>query len=205
MTISDTREESVNGNSCIIVDVASNPSVLNECFANEQERQILVELILKYVEEQKKLKLSRAYTICNESYVGNEDNILNFMCPGPLLAGAQNSSKLSDTAVIKNLKETINADNTEIKCSKESRESQSWDKNVKVETQEFLRELSTRKSSSNSHGNRNKALARPEHEMSITHGNDSRKQLKVTVKLRGVLSTEECELDVSEVSFLLFL
>lgn len=118
------RKELVDKEWAMIVDVVFNPCA----FANlktDLDRCGIVELVLKHVEKKYGVGLSRKYKFDDAKYKGNQDNLLNFMCPSSL----QNSLKeangeLSRDSILnkmKNISEETLSTNTvedEKKCEK---------------------------------------------------------------------------------------
>ena len=47
MTCSELREELVNDRMCLVVDVAMNPDVIDQCLQKEEEKNMLIDLLVR--------------------------------------------------------------------------------------------------------------------------------------------------------------
>ena len=47
MSCSELREELINDRMCLVVDVAMNPGVIDQCLQKEEEKRMLVDLLVR--------------------------------------------------------------------------------------------------------------------------------------------------------------
>jgi len=94
----EIREETINQEISMIIDVVMNPNVFEniDSMVNQKENLTsapLIEMVLQYVESRNKIKLSRKYNVTEIKYMGNQDNLLNFICPTSLKDSISNVNK----------------------------------------------------------------------------------------------------------------
>ena len=93
MTTSDVRKEIVDKEWAHIIDVTLNPAVYgDEASLNQLKKCALVELVLRHIESKCSLILSRKFQFCEQEYVGNKDNLLNFICPSAVTNKLQSAT-----------------------------------------------------------------------------------------------------------------
>jgi len=111
MVASDLREELIQDKICFTIDVAVNVGVMEQCLRNEEEKGLLIDLMIRYVEATNDCKLDTNYKIFDESYKGNRDNLLDMMCPLSLREAAKEASVgFSEEKLISGLKKMTTND-----------------------------------------------------------------------------------------------
>lgn len=210
---SDIRKEVVAKEWAYVVDVALNPIVFpSNDISNETAKCVLIELSFRYVETKFSLKLSRKHKILDEEkYIGNTDNLLNFMCPTAL------KSTLSDA--VKGVNNNLNFDQirrisrNDLNGNEKNHNSSTADKptksrdnyvtSIKSSNSSYKNELKEVKTVSYNDtvktNNQQKPtkLPRPKVEMVI---NKETRRIEITIFLPQVENVQECDLDLSEVS-----
>lgn len=202
MTTSDIRKEIIDKEWAYIVDVTLNPVVFgDEASLNQLKKSALVELVLRHIESKCMLKLSRKFQFCEKKYVGNEDNLLNFICPSAITSKLQkavngNESNMTldkichlskDKSVKKNGCLTSGNDNN----------SQSRDINQPIMTNNnnnnFVKELKTKTIK------QEKKYLLPSPNVEMTK---KIKNVELKINLPSVESVSECDLEMTEVCWI---
>lgn len=208
---SDIRKEVVLKEWAYVIDIALNPITFppNDD-ANQTAKCVLIELAFRHVESKFSLKLSRKHKMLDEKYIGNMDNLLNFMCPTSL------KSTLADAVhgVDKNLNfEQIKKfchDTGDTNANKNSQQKSSIDQVAQGNKQSVssnnvhnneLKELKTVSNKQQNNQQKDK-LARPKVEMIV---NKETSRVDITVYLPLVESVQECDLDLAEVYLFMLL
>lgn len=86
MATSEIRKELIDKEWSHIIDVTMNPIVFpSNDSLHHIEKCALVELVFRHIESKFSLKISRKFKLVEGStYIGNQDNLLNFMCPSAM-------------------------------------------------------------------------------------------------------------------------
>ncbi|XP_065069675.1 PIH1 domain-containing protein 2-like [Rhopilema esculentum] len=102
---SELREELISSNFCYVIDVAINPDVVEQCMQKTEEKNMLLELTLRYVEAVTNLKLETDCKMIENDYKGNKDNLLDMMCPDVLKKSVKDyRNPISEEKILKKLK-----------------------------------------------------------------------------------------------------
>ena len=214
MTTSEIRKEIINKEWAYIIDVTLHPSVYpSNDSPNHLQRSAIVELVFRYIESKHSLNLSRKFQFVDgTSYIGNQDNLLNFICPSAV------KNKMADTLKKNNssltLEQVKNLSNDTFKeTGKKTEKAESLkapNKNtrhfqqapIKLHQNELLRDnnLTEVKSVAIEKINNNRNLASvlpvPKVEMIV---NQEKCCIELAIDLPKVESVNECDLEVTEV------
>ena len=201
MTTSDIRKEIVDKEWAHIVDVTLNPTVYgDEASLNQLKKSALVELVLRHIESKCSLKLSRKFQFCEKKYIGNEDNLLNFICPSAVTNKLQNAVNGNDGSLtldkICHLSKdsSVNEDGCLATGNKNNKNQESRDVYQPITTNNnnnnFVKELKTKTIKQE----KKFSLPSPNVEMNMKVGN-----VELRIDLPNVESVSECDLELTEV------
>ncbi|XP_048471281.1 PIH1 domain-containing protein 2 isoform X2 [Rhincodon typus] len=186
-------EETVEGTEIYsVTDVAYNPEVLKKGNEDPVEKDQLIRLAIKYIEEQHCVQLSHSYTLLKDRLKGSEKQMKRRLTgkADPMQTAKQMSSGESGVSLLQQLAMLKSADEeneennppiclpSDIKHPKkpgliEEISSTEFDSGIKVETPKY--EL-----------------------LLIKDENAKAKIIQLTVELPGVFSVKECDLSVSK-------
>lgn len=204
----EIREETMNQEISMMIDVVMNPNVFEkiDSMVNQKENLIsapLIEMVLQYVESRNKIKLSRKYNITEKIYMGNQDNLLNFICPTSLKDSISNvNKKESGNVLLEKVK----------KSGIENKEDKSVGNEKKIENKNLISGSNSISFTATNNSNEiteikskkikkkdikaNSCLAKPKVEMLLHQRN-----IEFNIYLPNVQSVKECDLSLTEVSF----
>ncbi|XP_071806562.1 PIH1 domain-containing protein 2-like [Asterias amurensis] len=177
-----------------VVRVAVNPDVLAECAKNAEEQDLLIDLAIKYLKEQKKLHLSQNFQICqNVKFKGDASNLKNFFNTKQKSdqkederdKRMENLSKLTPDSLLSRLR--VSDDQSESSNNKPEVSLQ-LNGNEKPKSG-LIEEI----------GNSDEKLNCPEFEVLMREADGKRcRRCVVRISLPDVQSVQECELNIAE-------
>ncbi|XP_065643257.1 PIH1 domain-containing protein 2 [Hydra vulgaris] len=188
MIISEQRKELIDEEWANLIDIAVNPILFEKNGLFYTDVSEILQASLLYAESKFSLKLSKNYTILNVKYIGNEDNLLNFMCPTLRDSIKKAGSILDQDKIRQSNQETINKPNLDSSISTTNNTNNSF----------ALKEISSKVSSQTC--SKKNFLQTPKAEMDV---NKISKQICFTIELPGVGSVSECILELTEDELLL--
>jgi len=196
MTTSDIRKEIVDKEWAHIVDVTLNPAVYgDEASLNQLKKSALVELVLRHIESKCLLKLSRKFQFCEKKYIGNEDNLLNFICPSAVTNKLQsavngNDGDLTLDKICHLSKDNIVKENGCLATGNKNNNN----KQPITTNNSLVKELKTK---TIKHENKF-SLPSPNVEMNMKVGN-----IELRIDLPNVENVSECDLEMTETCLML--
>ena len=201
MTTSDIRKEVVDKEWAHIVDVTLNPDVYGvEVSLNHLKKSALVELVLRHIESKCSLKLSRKFEFCEKKYIGNEDNLLNFICPSAVTNKLQNAVNGNDSNLTLDKIFHLSKDNSvKDSCLATGNKNNNQSRDIKQpimtnnnnnNNNDLVKELKTKTIKQE----KKKSLPSPNVEMNKKVGN-----VEFRIDLPNVESVSECDLEMTEV------
>ena len=210
MTTSDVRKELVDKEWAYIIDVTLNPAIYgDEASLNQLKKRALVELVFRYIESKCSLTLSRQFDFCEGDYVGNRDNLLNFICPSALTNKLQRTLEGNDTNLTLDRIRDLSKDNT----MKENNCLPTTNKNNKQPSRDKIQPITTNHINNNYSDAMNSlkevktnrkiepkvsSLPTPNVEINVNR-KDGKVELRI--ELPNVESVSECDLELTEVSW----
>lgn len=212
MTTSEIRKEIIDKEWAHIIDVTLHPSVYpSNNSPNQLQRSALVELVFRYIESKLTLNLSRKFQFVEgASYMGNQDNLLNFICPTAVKNKMADTLKTNSNLTLEQIKNLSNDTLKEDGDKTEKREdlkppnrlSKNTMENIKLHQNELLQDNSLTEVKSvaleKKSNNRNlaNALPSPKVEMIV---NQKKRCIELAIDLPKVDSVNECDLEITEV------
>jgi len=216
MTTSDIRKEIVDKEWAHIIDVTLHPSVYpNNDSPNQIKRSALVELVFRYIESKFSFNLSRKFQFVDvASYMGNRDNLLNFICPAAVKNKMADTLKNNNNLTLEQIKSLSNdtfqeknkkkSDKTELlhASNKQNKPHTTTKEPIKLHQSELMLDNSLTAVKSvalDKNNNNNKllsALPSPKVEMVV---NQEKHCIELTIDLPEVESVNECDLEITEV------
>lgn len=209
---SEIRKEVIDKEWGFLVDVVLNPML----FKNSTDTDAcLIEMVLKYIESKESLSLSRKYERRSEKYVGNQDNLLNFLCPSALknsldtaTNGESNNSLFKQLRHISNTSESekendISKNNNNIMAKEQPENSINSSRHAFepiITANVFETTLKEEKTRTLKQPARTLRLKTPRVEMLV---NKDKKMVELDIYLPEVQSVNDCDLDLTETSVLL--
>ena len=208
----EMRKELVDKEWAMLVDVVLNPVIFINVH-NELEKCPIVELVLKYIEGKNGINLSRKYKLLDNKYKGNQDHLLNFMCPTSLKTTLNNTvnGKLTRESMIDQMKHLSKKENhvhdADIKQDKVSvnvngngmaDENHGVPNIGKIDPIITANLCSPKLTVANTKAIKNvekNKLKTPKVEMEV---NKEKGNMELTVYLPQVESVQECDLELSE-------
>ncbi|XP_078055123.1 PIH1 domain-containing protein 2 isoform X2 [Mustelus asterias] len=186
-------EENVEGTEIYsVTDVAYNPEVLKKGNEDPMERDQLVRLAMKYIEEQHSLHLSHSYTLLKYKLKGSKKQMKQRLTgnAGPAQTAKEMTAGESDASLLQQLTSLKSAD----------KEKEENDPPIRLPSDirhpkkpGLIEEMSSTEFDS---GNKVKT---PKYQLSfIKDENEKAKIIQLKVELPGVSSVTECNLSVSK-------
>ena len=97
---STPRQEVIDKKNVTVIDVVTHPSIIDKYSKISSKNELLIDFVLKYLEGELKLTFSRKYKVADTLYVGNLDNLLNFMCAPELQKAVSNAVQVKNEPII---------------------------------------------------------------------------------------------------------